>query len=109
MSYKITPTPTFKKQAKTLLKKYKSLQTELAILGKNLSENPIYGSALGRNCYKIRLSIKSKGKGKSGGARIITHVLVTHKEVLLLTIYDKKVKPDLEPNELTDLLKEVEP
>jgi mRNA-degrading endonuclease RelE of RelBE toxin-antitoxin system len=38
---------------------------------------------------KIRVSIKSKGKGKSGGARIITYVITPQKEIYLLTIYDK--------------------
>ena len=39
--------------------------------------------------YKIRLAIKSKGKGKSGGARVITYVLTDNNEIYLLTIYDK--------------------
>jgi mRNA-degrading endonuclease RelE of RelBE toxin-antitoxin system len=39
--------------------------------------------------YKIRLAIKSKGKGKSGGARVIPYVMTDDKEVYLLTIYDK--------------------
>ena len=44
---------------------------------------------MGNGAYKIRLAIKSKGKGKSGGARIITYVVTDDKEVYLLTIYDK--------------------
>src|SRR5690606_30918757 len=47
------------------------------------------GIALGNNCYKIRISIASKGQGKSGGARGITHFYVTEKSVFLLSIYDK--------------------
>lgn len=55
----------------------------------SLSTEPTQGTALGNDAYKIRISIKSKGKGKSGGARVITYVITPEKEVYLLTIYDK--------------------
>jgi hypothetical protein len=66
------------------------------------------GTPLGSNCYKIRLAIKSKGKGKSGGARVITYVITEKEEVILLAIYDKQVKSDLKANELNELLKDFE-
>jgi hypothetical protein len=44
---------------------------------------------LGKNTYKIRLSIKSQGKGKSGGARVITYLITENEEIYLLIIYDK--------------------
>nr|WP_235904297.1 type II toxin-antitoxin system RelE/ParE family toxin [Arcticibacter tournemirensis] len=44
---------------------------------------------MGDNCFKIRIAIASKGKGKSGGARVITHVLIKEETVFLLSIYDK--------------------
>jgi len=94
----------FEKDAKFLLKKYASLKLELLQLGKELIENPFMGTPLGRDCYKVRLAIKSKGKGKSGGARVITYVVQDNEEVILLTIYDKQVKSDLKTNELNDLL-----
>lgn len=71
MSYTIELTDNFKKEAKKLIKKYASLRTEL---GKELTENPTLGIPLGNDVYKIRLSIASKNKGKSGGARIISFV-----------------------------------
>jgi len=89
MNYKVIPVDKFKKEAKRLVKKYPSLKSELAELGVALSANPQMGTALGNEAYKIRVSIKSKGKGKSGGARIITYVITPQKEVYLLTIYDK--------------------
>lgn len=55
----------FRKEAKQLIKKYHSLGVEIAQLINQLSENPFEGEALGRDCYKIRIA--SKGKGKSGG------------------------------------------
>ena len=41
-----------------------------------LSEDPQLGTALGKSCYKIRLAVRSKGGGKSGGLRVITYVVV---------------------------------
>ncbi|HNI32273.1 MAG TPA: addiction module toxin RelE [Chitinophagales bacterium] len=89
MNYKVIPVDKFKKEAKRLIKKYASLKDELAELGQILSEKPDYGTPLGNDIYKIRISIKSKGKGKSGGARIITYLVSAQKEIYLLTIYDK--------------------
>ncbi len=104
MSYKIIPSPDFERDAKPLLKKYASLKDELSALGKSLAANPQQGTSLGKNCYKIRLGIKSKGKGKSGGARIVSYVVTDDEQVILLTIYDKSQKADLEPGELDTLL-----
>jgi len=61
----------------------------LNVLTSILELNPTIGISLGNNAYKIRISIKSKGTGKSGGARVITYVVTENKEVYLLTIYDK--------------------
>lgn len=54
-----------------------------------LSQQPEIGTPLGNDIYKIRIAIRSKSKGKSGGGRVITYVVNEHKEVYLLTIYDK--------------------
>lgn len=89
MTYKVIPVDKFKKEAKRLIKKYPSLKIELSELAESLTIEPTQGTALGNDAYKIRVSIKSKGKGKSGGARIITYVITPQKEVYLLTIYDK--------------------
>ena len=96
----------FEKDAKRLLKKYKSLASEIAILIDSLAATPTQGTALGRNCYKIRLSIESKGKGKRGGARIITCVVALKEEVILLSIYDKAEQSDISDSELERILRE---
>lgn len=82
MSYKIILTSNFKKEAKILIKKYLSLKSELSLLGDLLSENPNLGTHLGNNIYKIRIAIKSKNKGKSGGARIISFVKIVETKCL---------------------------
>ena len=100
MSYSILPTHKFEKELKRLAKKFPSLKNEFAELIANITENPESGTFIGNNCYKIRVAIQSKGKGKSGGARAITYVYVQTETVYLLTIYDKAEKADLKPNEL---------
>lgn len=104
MSYSVKSTEVFERQTKRLTKKYASLKAELLALVKELKENPHQGTALGKNCYKIRLAIKSKGKGKSGGARVITNFVVTNEVVYLLSIYDKSDKENLTDKELDELL-----
>jgi mRNA-degrading endonuclease RelE of RelBE toxin-antitoxin system len=76
MSYKILATSNFTKQLKALLKKYPSLPSDLQKLKTDLDIDPQTGVPLGKDCYKIRISIASKGKGKSGGARVITYVKI---------------------------------
>lgn len=105
MSYNVKTISQFDKSLKKLVKKFPSLKEEFINFVKNLKENPELGTPLGKNCYKIRLAIKSKGKGKSGGARIITNIVVSDTIVYLLSIYDKSEKEDLSDKELQELLK----
>lgn len=104
MSYNIIAVPTFSKELKKLSKKYHSLKTDLAVLFESLKENPMQGTPLGRNCYKIRLAVSSKGRGKSGGARLITNIVISEETVYLLSIYDKSEKENLTDKELLELL-----
>ena len=107
MNYNIIAVPTFKKELKKLAKKYRSLKTDLVALFDILETNPTHGIALGNNCYKIRITITSKGKGKSGGARVITNFIIDENTVYLISIYDKSEKDNLSDKELTLLLKQV--
>ena len=107
MSYNVELTDNFKKQAKRLSKKHLSLKDDLELLGVLLSENPTTGTHLGNNIYKVRLTIKSKGKGKSGGARVMTQVKVVNQTVYLFSIYDKGEKDSISDNEIKELIKEI--
>jgi len=104
MSYSIVPTLRFEKELKRLVKKFPSLKNEFSQLLTAIGADPHAGSFIGNNCYKIRLAIQSKGKGKRGGARVISHLYVTTETVFLLTIYDKGEKADLRPNELKEMI-----
>jgi len=73
----------------------------------SLEQEPEQGTNLGNNCYKIRIAIASKGKGKSGGARVITNFVIAEETVFLISIYDKSEKENLTDKELEELLKYV--
>lgn len=105
MSYNIIITPPFERDVKLLLKKYKSLKEDLSFLFESLENEPVQGKSLGKDCYKIRMAISSKGRGKSGGARIITCVKIKAGNIYLLSIYDKSEKEDISEKELSELLK----
>jgi mRNA-degrading endonuclease RelE of RelBE toxin-antitoxin system len=107
MSYNVFTIPPFDRQLKRLFKKFPSLKQDFNDFLDDLEKNPIQGNDLGRNCFKVRFKISSKNKGKSGGARVITNVLVTKETVYLLTIYDKSDQETLSNKELDELLKYV--
>jgi mRNA-degrading endonuclease RelE of RelBE toxin-antitoxin system len=104
MSYNIEITALFEKQLKRLSKKFLSLKKEYADLINLLKQNPRQGVAIGNSCYKIRLAIASKGKGKSGGARVITHVQITQTKIYLLSVYDKSEQSDITSGDLNEWL-----
>lgn len=119
MSYRIIAVPSFSRDAKRLSKKYASLKGELQTLQSELLQNPRLGTLIRENTYKIRLAVKSKGKGKSGGLRIITHVFeveieVTEHEkeqrttIVLVSIYDKSEMDNLPDKELRELIDGIE-
>lgn len=107
MSFSVKTIPKFETNLKKLAKKYPSIKAEYVQLVESLKVNPEQGTPIGKNCYKIRLSIASKGKGKSGGARVVTNIFVAGKTVYLLTIYDKSEMENLTDKELNELLQSV--
>jgi len=107
-------TANFKKEAKPLLKRYPSLKKDLAELEKDLISKPSLGTSLGNNVYKIRLKISSKGKGKSGGARVISYLeteLIANLQIddqetiiNLISIYDKSETAIITDKEIKRLI-----
>ncbi len=107
MSFRLEVTPDFEKSLKKLTKKYPSLKQEIKLLGLQLKENPTLGTAIGLDCYKIRISIKSKGKGKSGGGRVITHLYVEKETVYLLALYDKSEYENISEKYVKDQVRRI--
>lgn len=107
MSYEVRTIPAFEKEFKRLFKKYPSLKSDLFILISQIEIDPIQGVSLGKDFYKIRLSISSKGKGRSGGARIITCVKIIKNVVYLASIFDKSEKSSITDSELKFLARQI--
>ncbi|WP_016775785.1 type II toxin-antitoxin system RelE/ParE family toxin [Anaerophaga thermohalophila] len=105
MNYKVLYTNTFKRELKRLSKKYVSLKSDFENLLEKLEKEPFQGKPLGNNCFKVRLAIKSKHKGKSGGARVIIYIRIVHNELILLTVYDKSEKSNISQKELDEIIK----
>ena len=101
----------FVKNMKRLAKKYKSFLSDLAQFRKDLIENPAMGTDLGNGVRKIRMAVKSKGKGKSGGVRVITFNVVineTDTKITLLTVYDKSEQETISDKEIRIMLRSIE-
>lgn len=110
MNYSIDTLPSFDKKLKKLAKKYKSLKNDLQELIKELLQNPSTGADLGNGIHKVRMAISDKGKGKSHGARVITHTAIISIEegvITLLAIYDKAEQDTITDKEIANLLKEL--
>lgn len=109
MNYSIITSSYFDVAAKKLAKKYPSFKEDLVNFGKSLLENPKQGAELAPGIRKIRMAIKAKGKGKSGGARVITYNFITQEmdgKIVLLLIYDKENASTAKVNVLKEIIKE---
>lgn len=113
MNSRIVLTDEFRRQAKKLAKKHRSISSDLQALFDSLIENPYQGDKIGENLYKVRLAIKSKGKGKSGGARVITYldieIIDEEQEMAInvLTIYDKAQASSISSVFLESMIEEI--
>ena len=108
MNCKITTTPDFARELKQLAKRYPSIKNDFRVFLDSLHETPLMGIELGKHLRKVRFPITSKGKGKSGGARVITHTLIMETDgadITLVTIYDKSNQENISDKELRNLMK----
>lgn len=111
MKISIHITPEFERMAKPLAKKYKSFEDDYDAFLDELKDNPMIGSSLGNGVYKVRMSIASKGKGKSGGARVLTYHISKLTDdffdITLLSIYDKSEISNVSDSYIKQILKQV--
>lgn len=108
LNYTVLNTKSFKKQFARLSKKYSSLFNDIDDFKESIAKNPFQGESLGHGLYKVRMSITSKGQGKSGGARVITFVRIVDETVSLFAIYDKSEIENIPTHELINLIKRME-
>jgi len=111
MTYDFRPSPDFERQAKKLAKHYPSFKKDLLLLLESLKADPWQGVDLGNGIRKVRMTISSKGRGKSGGARVITmnvNVDVEKMIIALLYIYDKAEMENVSDQFLQQIIKEMD-
>jgi hypothetical protein len=104
---KIEATPYFLRSFERLVKKYPSMKSDINELSDSLLLNPAQGIPLGRNAFKIRMAITSKGKGKSGGAKVITYVKINNETIFLVDIHDKSEKENISDEDLKAFIDEI--
>ena len=100
----------FSKEAKRLAKKYPSFKQDYKDFLDSIKENPLQGDEITKNIRKIRMAIKSKGKGKSGGARVVTFNVLTNTEkgqVVFLLLYDKEDASTVKVNVVKQLVQDL--
>lgn len=102
---RIVFTTDFKTAYKRLKKKYASFDADFRTLMHLLTDQPEQGVELFDGIRKIRLNIKSKGKGKSGGARIIIRVQRINDVLAFLFVYDKSEMDNVRDEYLRDIIK----
>jgi len=102
---------TFESKLKRFAKKFPSILDEIEELAEQLEEDAHLGTSLGSGLYKIRLSVESKGSGKSGGFRVITYIVYQQptesSDVYLLTLYDKSEDSSFKKESLVKLVKKI--
>jgi hypothetical protein len=98
----------FESKLKRFAKKFPSILDEIEELAERLEEDAHIGTSLGAGLYKIRLSVESKGAGKSGGFRVITYIVYPESsDIYLLTLYDKSEDSSFKKESLVKLVKKV--
>lgn len=98
----------FRVAYKKLKKRHKSLQADFERLLASMLQDPMQGVELEGGARKVRLAISSKGRGKSGGARVIIRVRLIADELQLLYIYDKADFENVSDSYLRDIMKRME-
>ena len=100
----------FANEAKRLAKKYPSFKQDYKDFLESIKNNPLQGDEITKNIRKIRMAIKAKGKGKSGGARVITFNVLTDMEngqVVFLLLYDKEDASTVKVNVVKQLVRDM--
>ena len=105
---KVRMSEDFRVAYKRLKKRHKSLEDDFERLLSSLLQNPMQGVELESGVRKVRLAISSKGRGKSGGARVIIRVRIVADELQLLYIYDKSDFGNISDAYLRDIMKRMD-
>ncbi|MCD8297718.1 MAG: addiction module toxin RelE [Prevotella sp.] len=93
-----------------MAKRYRVIADDYEAFLESIKENPLQGTEIAPNIHKIRMAITAKGRGKSGGARVITYnAIVAENEgrIYLLVIYDKADSSNVRMNVVRQIVKDL--
>lgn len=110
MNFKIQTTSYFDAEAKRFGKRYRSFVDDLKSFRDSITEDPFQGTEIMPGIRKVRMSIETKGRGKSGGARVITFTYLVSEEsgnVILLLLYDKADASSVKSNVVKKIVKDL--
>lgn len=99
----------FKTRLRTLIKRYRSIRTDLKPLLDELQSGNFIGDKIpgtGYTVFKVRLKNSDIQKGKSGGYRVI-YQLSGDTYILLVIIYSKSDQDDIPANQIRDIIDSV--
>lgn len=105
---KVEVSPTFKRNIKTLGKKYRSIRQDIEPVIKQLQNGELPGDkipSIGYSVFKLRVKNSSVTKEKSGGYKLIYYVQ-TEKAIILLTIYTKSERVNIAADDIKKIIEE---
>jgi mRNA-degrading endonuclease RelE of RelBE toxin-antitoxin system len=104
----IRVTPDFRKQLRKLEKRYRKIKSDLEPILIQIQMGEIVGDrlqGLDAEVFKVRVRNSDTNRGKSGGYRVI-YWLKLPECVVLLDIYSKSDREDIEINTIQDIITE---
>ena len=107
---KVKVSLTFKRNIKTLQKKYRSIRADVEPIIEQLQNGNLPGDRLvgiGHPVFKLRVKNSDIVKGKSGGYRLI-YYCQTAKSLILLTIYTKSEQINIRAEDIKKIIDELE-
>ena len=103
---KVSFTNEFKKNLKSLAKKYNNIKSDLTPYISNLEAGETPGDQIKGTdhiVFKVRLPNSSANKGKRSGFRLIYYLKLPD-EIILLSIYSKNTQQDISSSEIINII-----
>ena len=103
-------TDRFRKDVRRLAKRYRNIRLDIQPIIAQLENGEILGNQipnLDYTVFKVRVKNSDIQKGKSGGYRVI-YYLKTNTQILLITIYSKSDRTDIDTTEINEILTRAE-
>jgi mRNA-degrading endonuclease RelE of RelBE toxin-antitoxin system len=103
-------TSAFKRNLRTLAKKYRHIHSDIQPIIEQLQKGQFVGNQVphtGYTVYKVRVRNHDLQKGKRAGYRIV-YYLQTGNNVILITIYSKLEQSDISANKIRQIISDYE-